>query len=67
MRQGGSVSHHHGVGKIRRQFMPEVVGPVGLNFLRGIKDHIDSSNVFGAQNLFVVGEKTQVEKDQEKN
>jgi alkyldihydroxyacetonephosphate synthase len=58
MKNGGSVSHHHGVGKIRRDFMPGVVGPVGLDFLRGIKDHIDSTNVFASQNMFVVGEKS---------
>lgn len=29
MNHGGSISHHHGVGKIRKQFLGSSVGEVG--------------------------------------
>jgi alkyldihydroxyacetonephosphate synthase len=27
---GGSVSHHHGIGKIRKKFAPQVIGEHGI-------------------------------------
>lgn len=26
---GGSISHHHGIGKLRRDFMPTALGETG--------------------------------------
>jgi len=48
---GGSVSHHHGVGKIRKQFMPEVVDNVGLEMLASNKKFFDPKNIFATGNL----------------
>jgi len=51
MAHGGSISHHHGVGKHRRQWMQETVSATGVHLLKGIKDTLDPQNVFGNGNL----------------
>ena len=33
MRCGGSISHHHGVGKIRKRFIKKTMTPLGLDFM----------------------------------
>ncbi|MDH5235612.1 MAG: FAD-binding oxidoreductase [Gemmatimonadota bacterium] len=48
---GGALSHHHGVGKRRQGFLPEVHAPVALEWLRGLKKSVDPQNVFGIGNL----------------
>jgi alkyldihydroxyacetonephosphate synthase len=50
LRQGGSLSHHHGVGKLRRSFLPRVASPGVQAWGRSIKDAVDPTNVFGAGN-----------------
>jgi alkyldihydroxyacetonephosphate synthase len=50
LRSGGSLSHHHGVGKLRRGFLPRVASPGVLAFAREIKAAVDPRNVFGAGN-----------------
>ena len=57
LRQGGSLSHHHGVGKIRSRFLPRVWSPGTLEWSRRIKGAVDPTNVFGAGNqAFAAGE-----------
>jgi alkyldihydroxyacetonephosphate synthase len=53
---GGSLSHHHGVGKIRQDFLPEIYSPASLEFSRDVKRAVDPSNLFGAANHGVLGE-----------
>ena len=48
---GGSISHHHGVGKMRAKFYPEAVGDAGVALYRATKAHLDPHNVFAAGNL----------------
>ncbi|XP_053483040.1 alkyldihydroxyacetonephosphate synthase, peroxisomal [Ictalurus furcatus] len=48
---GGSLSHHHGVGKLRKEWMRETVSSVGLGMLKSIKDYVDPNNIFGNRNL----------------
>lgn len=50
---GGSISHHHGVGKIRKQFLRHTISDPGLSMLRAIKQHIDPQNIFGNGNLMM--------------
>jgi len=50
LRSGGSLSHHHGVGKIRRVFLPRSVSPGVQAWGREIKSAVDPTNVFGAGN-----------------
>jgi alkyldihydroxyacetonephosphate synthase len=47
---GGSVSHHHGIGKIRSQFMNETLSPANIELLRQVKQSIDPHNIFGIKN-----------------
>jgi alkyldihydroxyacetonephosphate synthase len=48
---GGSLSHHHGVGKIRRRWMKQVIGDQGLGMIKAVKDYIDPNNIFSAGNI----------------
>jgi alkyldihydroxyacetonephosphate synthase len=58
--QGGSLSHHHGVGKVRRSFVGEVQSPSAARALRAVKAAIDPGNVFGAANgVFFVDEQSE--------
>ena len=50
---GGSISHHHGVGKLRKQFLKPSVSEQGVGMLRAVKEYLDPKNVFGANNLMV--------------
>ena len=59
LQSGGSLSHHHGVGKLRRGFLPRVFSPAVLEWSAAIKEAVDPSNVFGIGNLTAGGpEKT---------
>ena len=40
LKHGGSIAHHHGVGKHRAKYLPEELGS-GMALLRGIKKAID--------------------------
>eukprot|EP01112_Ceratiomyxa_fruticulosa_P014999 TRINITY_DN435_c0_g1_i3.p1 TRINITY_DN435_c0_g1~~TRINITY_DN435_c0_g1_i3.p1 ORF type:complete len:630 (+),score=140.85 TRINITY_DN435_c0_g1_i3:127-2016(+) len=51
MKLGGSLSHHHGIGKLRAYAMEEAVGKGGIALLHGLKSTTDPNNVFGAQNM----------------
>jgi alkyldihydroxyacetonephosphate synthase len=51
MKNGGSISHHHGVGKLRKKFMHNSIGETGLNILKGVKKTIDPKNIFATGNL----------------
>ncbi|XP_074639266.1 alkyldihydroxyacetonephosphate synthase, peroxisomal-like [Acropora palmata] len=48
---GGSLSHHHGVGKLRKKWLPQTVSNVGIEMLRSVKKAIDPQNIFGNGNL----------------
>jgi len=50
LRSGGSLSHHHGVGKIRESYLPQIMSPTALKWKKEIKHGLDPQNVFGAGN-----------------
>ena len=52
---GGSLSHHHGVGKIRRDFLPQIQTEGSIEVLRQVKKAMDPRNVFGAANGVFTG------------
>lgn len=57
MAHGGSISHHHGVGKLRRDFIPQTLTPAAVELLREVKAAADPHNVFGiANNIFAMEE-----------
>jgi alkyldihydroxyacetonephosphate synthase len=50
MARGGSISHHHGVGKIRQDFMKNTLSPASIELLHQIKLASDPQNIFGIRN-----------------
>lgn len=48
---GGSISHHHGVGKIRSKWYPQSVSGVGVGLYKAAKNELDPNNIFAAGNL----------------
>lgn len=48
---GGSLSHHHGVGKLRKKWLRQTISDVGIDMLRGVKQAVDPQNIFGNGNL----------------
>ena len=56
---GGSLSHHHGIGKIRQEFLPQVHTENSFQMLRQSKKTVDPNNVFGIGNgVFYESSKT---------
>ncbi|MGQ0764231.1 MAG: FAD-binding oxidoreductase [Gemmatimonadota bacterium] len=47
LRSGGSLSHHHGVGRLRKEFLPRVLSPAARAWSDGIKRAVDPGRVFG--------------------
>merc|ERR1711990_1421783 len=47
---GGCLSHHHGVGKLRAQLLPETQSPALSSALESLKTVFDPSNVLAARN-----------------
>ena len=50
LKSGGSLSHHHGVGKLRRAYLPRIMSPTALQWKRDLKKSLDPANIFGAGN-----------------
>ena len=50
LKSGGSLSHHHGVGKLRRAYLPRIMSEAALQWKRELKKGLDPGNVFGAGN-----------------
>lgn len=48
--RGGSLSHHHGVGKVRRKFLQNIHSEASHRAIGSIKHALDPNNIFGAQN-----------------
>src|SRR5205814_1077819 len=46
LKSGGSLSHHHGVGKLRREFLPRIMSETALHYNRELKKTLDPTNVF---------------------
>ncbi len=47
---GGSLSHHHGVGKLRQHYLPEIFSETALEWRRELKRAVDPDDVFGCGN-----------------
>jgi len=47
---GGSLSHHHGIGKIRKKYLDQVQTPLSSAMVREVKRAVDPNNVFGIRN-----------------
>nr|XP_014280538.1 alkyldihydroxyacetonephosphate synthase isoform X3 [Halyomorpha halys] len=51
LRCGGSLSHHHGVGKLRARWYPKQISQLGANLYNTTKQFLDPKNIFACQNL----------------
>jgi len=49
---GGSISHHHGVGKIRKKWIPQTISKTGIDTLITLKKSIDPQNILASGNIF---------------
>lgn len=50
LKQGGSLSHHHGIGKIRKRFASHIMPPMAIDFMNDVKKSLDPKNVFSTNN-----------------
>lgn len=50
LKSGGSLSHHHGIGKLRAHFLPQIMSETALKWKRSLKKSVDPNNIFGAGN-----------------
>jgi len=50
LKQGGSLSHHHGIGKLRQRYLPEIMSQTAIAWSRDAKRAFDPQNVFGCDN-----------------
>ena len=55
LRSGGSLSHHHGVGKLRQAYLPQVMSATALKWKQELKNSVDPTNVFGVGNQHLTG------------
>ncbi|MBF0201500.1 MAG: FAD-binding oxidoreductase, partial [Desulfamplus sp.] len=44
---GGTLSHHHGVGRMMAPFMEDHIGKEGMGLLMAIKNHLDPRGIMG--------------------
>jgi alkyldihydroxyacetonephosphate synthase len=51
LKAGGSLSHHHGIGKLRRKFLPRIMSAPALRWIADVKHSVDPGNIFGCGNL----------------
>lgn len=51
---GGSLSHHHGIGKLRKKWLPSTISETGIAMLKGVKNAVDPKNIFANGNLVSV-------------
>ncbi|XP_026324874.1 alkyldihydroxyacetonephosphate synthase [Hyposmocoma kahamanoa] len=54
---GGSISHHHGVGKLRKKWYTDTVSSPGRQLLLATKNALDPDNIFALGNM-ALGENT---------
>jgi alkyldihydroxyacetonephosphate synthase len=50
LRSGGSLSHHHGIGKLREEFLPRIASSGTLAWRDALKRAVDPCDVFGIGN-----------------
>jgi alkyldihydroxyacetonephosphate synthase len=52
---GGGIAHHHGIGRVRREFLGEELGSGGLAALRAVKSALDPTGFMNPGVLLPVG------------
>ncbi len=49
--QGATITHHHAVGTDHRAWLPDEVGPLGVDVLRAVKDVLDPTGILNPGKL----------------
>jgi alkyldihydroxyacetonephosphate synthase len=42
---GGTITHHHAIGRDHAPWMPREIGRTGIDALRGVKEHLDPAGI----------------------
>ncbi len=50
IKNGGCISHHHGIGKLRKKFVPLVMNDVSIKMIQEFKKKVDPKNIFAVSN-----------------
>ena len=58
---GGCISHHHGVGKIRKKFIERTLPKMAIDWQKSIKDSINPRNIFAINNTIYRSEQEKAE------
>ncbi|CAO1427615.1 unnamed protein product [Diamesa serratosioi] len=59
---GGSISHHHGIGKVRARWYKQSVSAVGVNLYKSAKLELDPKNIFATNNFLTDEDKIDFQK-----
>jgi len=52
-KSGGSLSHHHGIGRMISKWMPKHLGNNQINVLKALKEHFDPNNIMNPGSLLI--------------
>lgn len=52
---GAGISHHHGIGRVRRDWLPNELGPGGVRMLRSVKRVLDPDDLMNPGVLIPTG------------
>jgi alkyldihydroxyacetonephosphate synthase len=50
---GGALFHHHGVGKLRKEFLPRIMSGKSLEWQKKFKNAVSPDKILGCGNLAV--------------
>lgn len=50
---GGTLSHHHGIGKKNASRYGAAISEVGVNVFKAVKKEVDPNNIFAVGNLVI--------------
>ena len=53
LKNGGSLSHHHGIGKLREGFLSDIKSTTTLHWNQKAKRAVDPQNIFGVNNQLI--------------
>jgi len=51
MRAGGTITHHHAVGRDHVPYMPAEVGELGIATLQAVKERLDPAGIMNPGKL----------------
>lgn len=57
---GGTLSHHHGIGKKNASRYGAAISEVGVNVFKAVKKEVDPNNIFAVGNLVLNEEENQL-------